>query len=349
MLWKYVKSQKVSLPWNRHEARVMDNERSARRSRGGVRSRWAWVCWMALLIAAGCDSPLQNRSEKKQTLLAQVNGEPITRQDVRAHFMARGDNEISGKAEISVFRVLLDQLVERRLLLQRFRESGEYVSEGRVRRFVEFVRRQYGGEDLKDFMKEQGLDEESWLKTMRETLEIEHLLQKEIYSKLQVSDSEIEDYYNRNKEEFRVGRRWRVRQIVVPSAKMATRLRKLILGGESFASLAQKHSTGPESDVGGDLGYFEHKELPENIENVVESLKLGEVSRVVKSPAGFHLLEVSERRLPFQKTLTSVRERIRKRLLAEKGRSKLEGWLGELKRNANIKYYLENLENVVSG
>ena len=177
------------------------------------------------------------------------------------------------------------------------------MSEGKVRRFVEFVRRQYEGQDLSALMKEEGIDEELWLETMRETLEIELLLEKEVYSKLHVSDSEIKDYYNRNKEKFRVRRRWRVRQIVVASAKMASRLRKRVLGGESFAALARKHSIGPESDVGGDLGYFERGELPENIENVVESLKLDEVSRVVRSPSGFHLLEVPERRLPFQKYL----------------------------------------------
>ncbi len=327
----------------------MGNERSARRLIRGGRTRWAWACWVALLIAAGCDSSFQTKSEKKGVLLAQVNGEPITRQDVRAHYMARGQQEMEGKAEISISRVLLDQLVERRLLLQRFRETGEYVSEGKVKRFVEFIRRQYGQVDLNTIMKEQGIDEEFWVKTMRETLEIEHLLQKEVYAKLKVSDSEIEDYYNLNKEKFRVGRRLRVRQIVVPSAKLASRLRKLLLDGKSFASLAQKHSIDPESSIGGDLGYFQQGELPENIENVVESLKLSEVSRVVRSPAGFHLLEVSERRLPFQKTLASVKENIKKRLLADKGRARLESWLGELKRNAKIKYYPENLENVVSG
>ena len=327
----------------------MGNERSARRLIRGGRTRWAWACWVALLVAAGCDSSFQTKSEKKGVLLAQVNGEPITRQDVRAHYMARGQQEMEGKAEISISRVLLDQLVERRLLLQRFRETGEYVSEGKVKRFVEFIRRQYGQVDLNTIMKEQGIDEEFWVKTMRETLEIEHLLQKEVYAKLKVSDSEIEDYYNLNKEKFRVGRRLRVRQIVVPSAKLASRLRKLLLDGKSFASLAQKHSIGPESSIGGDLGYFQQGELPENIESVVESLKLSEVSRVVRSPAGFHLLEVSERRLPFQKTLASVKENIKKRLLADKGRARLESWLGELKRNAKIKYYPENLENVVSG
>ena len=97
------------------------------------------------------------------------------------------------------------------------------------------------------------------------------------------------------------------------------------------------------------MGYFQPGELPENIENVVESLELGEVSRVVKSPVGFHLLEVPERRLPIQNTLASVRDVIKKRLLADKGRAGLERWLGELKRNAKITYYLENLENVVSG
>lgn len=327
----------------------MENERSARRLIRGGRTRWAWACWVALLVATGCDSSLQTKSEKEGVLLAQVNGEPITRKDVRAHYMARGHHEMEGKAEISISRVLLDQLVERRLLLQRFRETGEYVSEGKVKRFVEFIRRQYGRVDLNTIMKEQGVDEESWVKAMRETLEIEHLLEKEVYSKLKVSDSEIEDYYNLNKEKFRVGKRLRVRQIVVSSAKLASRLRKLLLEGKSFASLAQEHSIGPESSVGGDLGYFQQGELPENIENVVESLKLSEVSRIVRSPAGFHLLEVSERRLPFQKTLASVKENIKKRLLADKGRTRLESWLGELKRNAKIKYYPENLENVVSG
>ena len=327
----------------------MGNERSARRPMRGGRIRWAWVCWVALLIAAGCDSSLQAEREKKGVLLAQVNGEPVTREDLRAHLKARGDHEVAGKAGKSISRVVLEQFVERRLLLQRFRETGEYVREGKVRRFVEFVRRQYGEADLKTVMKEQGIDEESWLKTMRETLEIEHLLEKEVYSKLKVSGSEIEDYYNRNKEKFRVGRRWRVRQIVVASAKMAERLRKLILDGKSFAALAQEHSIGPERGAGGDLGYFQAGELPENIENVVESLELGEVSRVVKSPAGFHLLEVPERRLPIQNTLASVRDVIKKRLLADKGRAGLERWLGELKRNAKITYYPENLENVVSG
>ena len=323
--------------------------RSARRLIRGGPTRWARVCWLVLLIVAGCDSSLQSKSGEENSLLAQVNGEPITREDVRALFMARGIQKSPRKAEKSIPRVLLDQLVERRLLLQRFRETGGYVSEGRVRRFMEFIRRQYGDQDLKVIMKEQGIDEESWRKSMRETLEIEHLLESEVYSKLEVSDSEIEDYYHRNKENFRVGRRWRVRQIVVSTAKMAERLRKLVLEGKSFAALAQEHSIGPERGAGGDLGYFQQGELPENIEDVVESLNLGEVSRVVKSPAGFHLLEVPERRLPFQKTLASVRDDIKKRLLADKGRAKLERWLGELKRNAKITYYLENLENVVSG
>ena len=149
----------------------------------------AWVCWVALLIAAGCDSSLQTKREKNGVLLAQVNGEPITREDLRAHLKASGEQEVAGKAEKSISRVVLEQFVERRLLLQRFRQTGGYVSEGKVRRFVEFVRRQYGGEDLKTVMKEQGIDEESWLKTMRETLEIEHLLEKEVYSKLKVSDA----------------------------------------------------------------------------------------------------------------------------------------------------------------
>ena len=225
----------------------MEDERGARRLRRGGLTWWVWVCLAAPLIAAGCDSSLQTRSETKDTLLAQVNGEPITSRDVRAHFMAGGAYEIAGKAGKPIPKVLLEQLVERRLLLQRFRETGEYVSEGKVRRFVEFIRRQYGDQDLSAIMKDQGIDEESWLKTMRETLEIEHLLDREVYSKLEVSDSEIEAYYKRNKKKFRVGRRLRVRQIVVSSVKMANRLRKQILGGNHSRFWRKKIPLAPRA------------------------------------------------------------------------------------------------------
>ena len=312
--------------------------------------RLARVCLPSLLVLAGCDAALQAGGGKKEAPVAEVNGEPITREDARALFPARGKREGSGEAGNFPPRALVEQLVERRLLLQRFRETGEYVSEGKVRRFVDFIRHQYGGaRKLGEAMKAEGIDRERWLKTMRETLEIELLLEKEVYSGLKVPESEIAAYYDRNKEKFRVGRRWRIRQIVVGSRKKASALRKRILDGESFASLAQKHSLGPERDAGGDLGYFEKGELPEDIENVVQSLKPGERSRVFRSPLGFHLLEVSERRLPSLRTLASARESIRKRLLLEKGRARLEGWLGELKRSANVQYHWENLENGLSG
>lgn len=316
----------------------MKSGRAARRliRRGGG---WAArLCLAAPLALAGCDSALQGGD----ALVAEVNGEPITRADVRAHLMAGGRR--GGAAS----RAPVEQLVEKRLLLQRFRETGEYVSEGRVERFVEFVRRQYGGQDLDAVMKEEGIDREQWLKAMRETLEIELLLEREVYSGLSVSEAEIAAYYERNREKFRVGRRWRIRQIIVGSRKVASELRKRILDGESFASLARRHSRGPERDAGGDLGYFERGELPENIESVVKSLKRGGTSRVFKSPLGFHLLEVSERRTPSLRTLASAREDIRKRLLAEKGRERLEGWIGELRRSANIQYHWENLENGAS-
>jgi len=312
-------------------------------SRGGA---WAArLCLAVPLALAGCDSPLRTGSGGE--LVAEVNGEPITREDVRAHLMARGGR--AGAAGGSASRVPVEQLVEKRLLLQRFRETGEYVSEGRVERFVEFVRRQYGGRNLDAVMKEEGIDRERWLRAMRETLEIEQLLEREVYSGLSVSEAEIAAYYERNREEFRVGRRWRMRQIIVGSRKVASELRKRILDGESFASLARRHSRGPGRDAGGDLGYFERGELPENIEGVVKSLKQGGTSRVFKSPLGFHLLEVSERRLPSLRTLASAREDIRKRLLAEKGRERLKDWIGKLRRSANIQYHWENLENGASG
>ncbi|MBI3128254.1 MAG: peptidyl-prolyl cis-trans isomerase [Candidatus Tectomicrobia bacterium] len=299
---------------------------------------------------AGCGEDSSPGAALFGELLAEVNGEPITVGDLRAALMADGKHMLSSaQRRGEALRSLLEQMVERRLMLQRFRESGEHVDEGQVRAYVEAVARQYGPEGFDAVLREDKIDREKWVQTVRETLEIEQLLGREIYSKLSASEEEVRAYYARNRERFRVGRRWRVRQIVAGTEEAAEKLRARLLQGASFEQVARSESQGPERARGGDLGFFESGELPESIEAVIKYLDEGEVSRVVGSPSGYHLFQVTERRSAGIRPLESVREEIMGELLSQKGREQIERWLASLKEKASIRYHWRNLDHVPLG
>ena len=313
----------------------------------GIAARAAAAVLALGLLGCGEDPPPGAALSKE--ILAEVNGEPITVGDLQAVLMVDGRHILSAQRKGEALRGLLEQMVERRLMLQRFRESGELVDERQVRGYVEAVSRQYGPEGFDAMLREEKINREKWVQTVRETLEIEQLLGREVYSKLDVSEEEVRAYYARNRERFRAGRRWRVRQIVARTEDEAEKLRAKLLQGASFEEVARRESQGPEREKGGDLGFFESGELPESIEAVVKYLDEGEISRVVGSPSGYHLFQVTERRSAGIRTMDSVREEIVGELLSQKGREQVGRWLASLKEKAVIRYHWRNLSHVPLG
>ncbi|MEK6710382.1 MAG: peptidyl-prolyl cis-trans isomerase [Nitrospinota bacterium] len=307
------------------------------------------ACAAALALGlAGCgEGPTGGASP--QDVIAEVNGEAITVGDLQAVLRVDGKRSLSIKRSGEALRNVVEQMVERRLLLQRFRESGEHVDERQVRLYVEAVARQYGPSGFERSLQEDGIDREMWIQNVRETLEVEQLLEREVYAKLKVSEEEMRSHYTRNREKFRVNRRWRMRQIVAKTREDAGRIRGQLLLGTSFDQAARKESIGPEAGRGGDLGFFEAGELPESIEAVVKYLDEGEISRAVASPSGYLLIQVTERRSAGVRPFESVRAEIVAELLAQKGREEQARWIASLRERATIRYYWRNLDHVPTG
>lgn len=301
------------------------------------------------LSLAGCDSSSRSAKRPDEVMVAEVNGEAITLADLNANLLAGGQAGMPEKNKKKLLRTLVGQLVERRLMLQRFRQSGDFVDENQVRAYIDAVARGYGPRGLEGALKDEGIDRQKWEQALRETLEIEQLLEREVYAKVQVTEKELKEYYDRHLDRYRLPKRLRVRQIVVATEEEAKRLRVRILEGASFAVVAQKKSLGPERVRGGDLGFFAEGELPESIEDVIKYLKDGEVSRPVRTASGFHLLQVTERRSAGLQPFETVHDKVREDVVSQKGRRRLAQWLAELKKNAVIRYYWRNLENVGTG
>lgn len=312
--------------------------------------RWraAGLAAAGLIWLGGCGDAPESVSKGK-VVIVEVNGERITSDDIFVALLVQGKPALTKNEGEGVLRAVVEQLVERRIILQRFRESSQPVDEREVEANMAVITRQYSPAELDALLKEEGIEKEAWIQSVRESLAFEQLLAREIYANLTVNEAEIRAYYEKNREKFKRGRRWRIRQIVVGVEKEALRLRKLVQGGASFAQMAQEHSTGPKRNQGGDMGIFSLGQLPESIEQVIDALKGNEVSRPVQTASGYHIFQVTERRMAGVLSLPAARERIRAEILSAKGRVQLQKWLSELKSKSVIQYHWSNLRYVLPG
>ena len=150
--------------------------------------------------------------------------------------------------------------------------------------------------------------------------------------KVKVSEQEIREYYEDNLEAFKVKKQVRARHILFrlsPDAKKeeeekvrkrAESVLKKARAGENFAELAKKYSEGPTKSKGGDLGYFSRGTMVKPFEDAAFALKKGEISDLVRTQFGYHIIKVEDIKEARTKTLEEVKEEIRKILIQTKCR-----------------------------
>ncbi len=314
--------------------------------RGRVSIGAAAVC----LLLLGCDAaPDARRESGPREVIVEVNGEPIRMEDLRASLLAERKSKPLTAIDGKVLGALVDQLIERRLILQQSKALLDPVDDAQVREYVDSIDQAYTPPGLEAVLRNEGIHIGKWRQAVRETLEFEKLLLQEVYSKVVVSEQEIQEAYRKNPGRYRVKRRWRVRQIVVATKEGAQQLRRLIVNGMPFARLAREKSLGPAGAQGGEMGFFEEGQLPESVERVIKRLGENEVSNVVRTSFGFHLFQVTERRSAGLQPLDLVRGKIGRELSEIKGRRRYEKWIGILKKDAAIQYFRKNWENAETG
>ena len=134
-----------------------------------------------------------------------------------------------------------------------------------------------------------------------------------------------------------MGERVRVRHILVKTLPEAKEIKKRLNRGEDFIKLAKKYSISPSRERGGDLGYIERGKVGKEIERVAFSLKRrGEVSDIVKTNFGYHIIRLEDRKKPHQRTFSEVKEEIRSFLREKKMREVLTAHLKKLREGSKI-------------
>jgi len=174
---------------------------------------------------------------------------------------------------------------------------------------------------------DQGLTYDVWTDRLKSTI-----LEREVLDQLRKTvkapdKDEIREYYQANKGQFVLAPACHLRQIVVASENTADLVKKELARGKSFADMAKKFSITPEGAEGGDLGWVERGE--QDVFDKAFNLGIGAKTAVLKSPFGFHIIELLARRPGKQLTLEEAAPRITNVLLSSREQEIYSRWLEE--------------------
>lgn len=290
-------------------------------------------------------------------VVAVVNDEVITLSEwnrafepYRANVVASHTGAEREKALTENRMLFLNRMIDTLLIEQQSRKAGIVVEDEELMNAIRDLikRRNISQEDLQKALDRDGIPMETYKKGMREQLMRVKLIQREIKSRVTVSDEEIGEYYLKHREDYEGKETVRIRQILLPLPKEvdhagkekiradAEAIHKLLLNGEPFERLSARYSQGSAAAAGGDIGYIEKGMILHEVEAVAFRLSIDQISGVIESPVGFHIIKVIDRRGAGLKNIESVREEIREKIDQRKMEKKFDEWLDDLRMKSHI-------------
>ncbi len=276
-------------------------------------------------------------------VVAMVNGDPITLAEFQEWF-GRAGIKPEKETALEIKAEFLNRLIERKMMLREAQRKRIVIKLPAINKRIAALRTEYGyGKEMKEVLATQGVDFEKWKADVWADMMIERLLAREVNRHISVSSSEVKRYYQANIQEFERPEQVRGRQIVVDTKEEAKTVLALLQAGADFATLAKEKSTAPEAENGGDLGYFAMGDMPAEF-NVVFGLPEDGISGIVKSPYGFHLFKLEEKKNAGKISLKKVSKQIRAKLRRKKEDTRYKKWFTKLRARTKLEVNYEALE-----
>jgi len=182
------------------------------------------------------------------------------------------------------------------------------------------------------------------VKKITEQILVQVLIEKEILDKVKVNDEEVLEYYEQSKDSFTEKEQVYLYNILVETEEEAQVILEQLIAGANFSEIAIEKSIGPSAAQGGDLEYIAKGTIIPEIEEVIFALELEELSKVVKTDFGFHILKITDKKPETVKALEEVKEEIIQTLLPTKQKEAFDNLLEELKDKVEIEINEKLLE-----
>ncbi len=317
-------------------------------------------CALCVAAMVSCTTTTSGKPEvaAEPQVVATVNGHIIKKGEYQQELDStyRRFHEAGQLIDGSMFEQLkqevLESLINLIVLDDYSQELGLVVDEGAVEQHYQKAvsnyasKRAYG-----EALKEAGLTESDLRNRIKRTLAAQLVVKEHVYPKVSVTDEETKAYYEKNSYEFEHDVQVHAAHILIkvpPFADKAFRqkakkrilaIKEKIDAGEDFAQLAKTHSEGPSKVNGGDIGYFGAAQMAPSFETAAFSLNPGEVSNVVTTQFGFHLIKVYGRKPAGKVPYSEAGPMLKQRFFKERLDREMQRLVENLKAEATIERF----------
>ncbi len=257
-----------------------------------------------MAIGAGCERRAPISGETRSPVLATVNGKELTRREIE-RFLPEDYKDALAPEEV---RDYVDRWITTQLLYEEALKTGLQTTP----------------------------DIDARIEQYRRDLIAEQLVEKIIEERAVVTDQEIRAFYEAHRQEYE--KEYRVSHILVNTPEEADTVHSL-LRSHSFEELAKEYSVDKHSNVGGDLGYLSRGNMIPEFEGIIFNMKVGDVSDVIPSEFGYHIIKVTDvRETLIAPDDVDVAEEITNILTLQKRQAVFDSLVAALKQRAKIEY-----------
>jgi peptidyl-prolyl cis-trans isomerase C len=285
-------------------------------------------------------------------VVARVNGADITRKDFeRAVSMveAQAKRQVPADQRDRVYRDVLDQLVMMRVLEQEATARKIAVTDKDIDDQIAELKKRFPDEAA--FTKElsaRGMSVADLRGEARSNIAISRMMDAEVTPKAKVDERDVKAFYDQNPNEFKQPESFRASHILIRVEPNATEAQKKearvriegllaeLKGGADFAALAKAHSQDGSAPSGGDLNFFQRGQMVEPFQKAVDGLKVGEISGVVETQFGYHVVKLTDKRPARTVPLAEASPRIGQFLLRRAQQEKANEFMQSLRAKGKV-------------
>ena len=315
-------------------------------------------------LAVAADSETKPAAPKVETAVAvqepvaRVNGVTISALELKRanKVMLAGQRGMTPSADQQkeFEKQALSQLVSAELLYQAARELEIKDLDKQIDdKFAQGKAKFANEQDFVKAMKDMDMEEKDLRDYTRRDLIITNFIEKKIVPTVKVSEEDARKFYDQNPDKFIRPEAVKASHILLGVDQKATaeekksarekaeKLRKELAGGADFAALAKGNSTCPSSQQGGDLGFFGKGQMVPAFEKAAFALKPGEISDVVETQFGYHIIKLTEKKAAEKVDFKEVRPRIEDYLKNQKVGAAVNDYLTQARKTAKIEILLK--------
>ena len=273
---------------------------------------------------------LRQNAEESKVIMA-IGSVSLTNRELKNFIKFQHADVFEQKSNDKLLSRLFDVFCEQQILLYKAEQADIQVSEEEAAEYMEHIRAKRA--DL-------AVD----AVTVQQALKVQNYLLTRVYKGIEVTDGDVARFYESHLSEFRRTEEIRLFQILAKDREKLLAVRQELLKQPSrFEEVARRESISPDAANGGAMGFFEKGMLPQEMEGVVFSLKVNEISPIVGSPYGFHLFKITQKRKARMLLLAAVKDEIKDKMLSARLADAYQDFITRVKAEVPVRIQHENL------